>query len=223
MSCPGQVPGACTSGAVAVRWGEGSKGVRGSGSGCVVPADCCPVCVAVPSAPPRKVEVESVNSTAIRVSWKLPISNKQHGQIRGYQVTYVKLENNEPRGQPVIKDVMLSEAQVQCGDHQMVGMAPSLSAEGRLAGSKYFLALCCSSRVWDSAFLSKASGLFLNCGLNMGKKFNQGRVTVEKMMFWMMFLSYPFSDMYLCLPHPVQNPAGANCALTVHLQMVRKF
>ncbi|KAM7046993.1 receptor-type tyrosine-protein phosphatase F isoform 2-T2 [Acridotheres tristis] len=65
----------------------------------------------VPSAPPRKVEVESVNSTAIRVSWKLPISNKQHGQIRGYQVTYVKLENNEPRGQPVIKDVMLSEAQ----------------------------------------------------------------------------------------------------------------
>ncbi|XP_057272572.1 receptor-type tyrosine-protein phosphatase F isoform X10 [Pezoporus wallicus] len=70
----------------------------------------------VPSAPPRKVEVESVNSTAIRVSWKLPISNKQHGQIRGYQVTYVKLENNEPRGQPVIKDVMLSEAQWRTED-----------------------------------------------------------------------------------------------------------
>ncbi|XP_030428173.1 receptor-type tyrosine-protein phosphatase F isoform X13 [Gopherus evgoodei] len=65
----------------------------------------------MPSAPPRKVEVESLNSTAIRVSWKLPLSNKQHGQIRGYQVTYVKLENNEPRGQPVIKDVMLAEAQ----------------------------------------------------------------------------------------------------------------
>ncbi|XP_069719045.1 receptor-type tyrosine-protein phosphatase F isoform X13 [Phaenicophaeus curvirostris] len=70
----------------------------------------------MPSAPPRKVEVESVNSTAIRVSWKLPISNKQHGQIRGYQVTYVKLENNEPRGQPVIKDVMLSEAQWRSED-----------------------------------------------------------------------------------------------------------
>ncbi|XP_067423943.1 receptor-type tyrosine-protein phosphatase F isoform X6 [Emydura macquarii macquarii] len=77
---------------------------------------CTPVIEArtaqsMPSAPPRKVEVESVNSTAIRVSWKLPLSNKQHGQIRGYQVTYVKLENNEPRGQPVIKDVMLAEAQ----------------------------------------------------------------------------------------------------------------
>uniref|UniRef100_A0A6I8NX60 Receptor-type tyrosine-protein phosphatase F n=1 Tax=Ornithorhynchus anatinus TaxID=9258 RepID=A0A6I8NX60_ORNAN len=61
--------------------------------------------------PPRKVEVESVNSTSIRVSWKVPLPNKQHGQIRGYQVTYVRLENNEPRGQPVIKDVMLAEAQ----------------------------------------------------------------------------------------------------------------
>ncbi|XP_043856422.1 receptor-type tyrosine-protein phosphatase F isoform X13 [Dromiciops gliroides] len=65
----------------------------------------------VPSAPPRKVEVESVNSTAVHVSWKLPVSGKQHGQIRGYQVTYVRLENNEPRGQPIIKDVMLAEAQ----------------------------------------------------------------------------------------------------------------
>ena len=101
----------------------------------------CPVCVTVPSAPPRKVEVESVNSTAIRVSWKLPISNKQHGQIRGYQVTYVKLENNEPRGQPVIKDVMLSEAQVQCGDHELAGMAPFLSAEGQAGWIQVFLGL----------------------------------------------------------------------------------
>ncbi|KAF7254415.1 Receptor-type tyrosine-protein phosphatase F, partial [Varanus komodoensis] len=65
----------------------------------------------VPSAPPRKVEVESVNSTAIRVSWKSPISNKQHGQIRGYQVTYVKMENNEPVGPHLIKDVMVAESQ----------------------------------------------------------------------------------------------------------------
>ncbi|XP_077190195.1 receptor-type tyrosine-protein phosphatase F isoform X7 [Paroedura picta] len=65
----------------------------------------------VPSAPPRKVEVEPVNSTAIRVSWKSPLSNKQHGQIRGYQVTYVKVENNDSRGQPVIKDVMFAESQ----------------------------------------------------------------------------------------------------------------
>lgn len=137
-----------------------------------------------------------MNSTAIRVSWKLPISNKQHGQIRGYQVTYVKLENNEPRGQPVIKDVMLSEAQVQCGDNQMVGMASSLSAEGSLAGSKYFLASSCSSRAWDSACLSKANSSFLNCGLNMGKNSYQERITVEKMMYWMMFLSYPSSNAY---------------------------
>ncbi|XP_053100723.1 receptor-type tyrosine-protein phosphatase F isoform X13 [Hemicordylus capensis] len=70
----------------------------------------------MPSAPPRKVEVEPVNSTTIRVSWKSPISNKQHGQIRGYQVTYVRLENNEPLGPSVIKDVMVAESQLRSKD-----------------------------------------------------------------------------------------------------------
>ncbi|XP_078248923.1 receptor-type tyrosine-protein phosphatase F isoform X9 [Pogona vitticeps] len=70
----------------------------------------------MPGAPPRKVEVESVNSTAIRVSWKSPISNKQHGQIRGYQVTYVKMENNEPVGPHVIKDVVVAEPQLRFKD-----------------------------------------------------------------------------------------------------------
>ncbi|XP_040087352.1 receptor-type tyrosine-protein phosphatase F isoform X8 [Oryx dammah] len=67
----------------------------------------------MPSGPPRKVEVEPLNSTAVRVSWKLPVPSKQHGQIRGYQVTYVRLENGEPRGTPIIQDVMLAEAQWQ--------------------------------------------------------------------------------------------------------------
>uniref|UniRef100_A0A671L0X8 Receptor-type tyrosine-protein phosphatase F n=1 Tax=Sinocyclocheilus anshuiensis TaxID=1608454 RepID=A0A671L0X8_9TELE len=65
----------------------------------------------VPGAPPRKVEVEAVNSTAIRVTWKPPLSGKQHGQIRGYQVIYSRLENGEPRSQPNIMDVALPEAQ----------------------------------------------------------------------------------------------------------------
>ncbi|XP_053431886.1 receptor-type tyrosine-protein phosphatase F isoform X18 [Nycticebus coucang] len=65
----------------------------------------------MPSGPPRKVEVEPLNSTAVHISWKLPVPSKQHGQIRGYQVTYVRLENGEPRGPPVIQDVMLAEAQ----------------------------------------------------------------------------------------------------------------
>ncbi|XP_051785954.1 receptor-type tyrosine-protein phosphatase delta isoform X5 [Erpetoichthys calabaricus] len=65
----------------------------------------------VPSGPPRKVEVEAVNSTSIKVTWRSPVPNKQHGQIRGYQVHYVKMDNGEPRGQPLIKDVMLADAQ----------------------------------------------------------------------------------------------------------------
>lgn len=66
----------------------------------------------VPGAPPRKLEVEAINSTAIRVTWKPPLQGKQHGQIRGYQVIFSRLENGEPRGQPNIMDVALPEAQV---------------------------------------------------------------------------------------------------------------
>ncbi|KAM6919480.1 receptor-type tyrosine-protein phosphatase F isoform 2-T3 [Lycodopsis pacificus] len=65
----------------------------------------------VPGAPPRKLEVEAINSTAIRVTWKPPIQGKQHGQIRGYQVIFSRLENGEPRGHPNIMDVALPEAQ----------------------------------------------------------------------------------------------------------------
>ncbi|XP_069366897.1 receptor-type tyrosine-protein phosphatase F isoform X14 [Paralichthys olivaceus] len=65
----------------------------------------------MPGAPPRKLEVEAINSTAIRVTWKPPLQGKQHGQIRGYQVIFSRLENGEPRGQPNIMDVALPEAQ----------------------------------------------------------------------------------------------------------------
>lgn len=74
--------------------------------------DLVSVCSSVPGSPPRKLEAEPVNSTAIRVTWKPPLSGKQHGQIRGYQVIYSRLENGEPRGQPSIMDVALPEAQV---------------------------------------------------------------------------------------------------------------
>ncbi|XP_071342873.1 protein tyrosine phosphatase receptor type Fa isoform X3 [Trachinotus anak] len=65
----------------------------------------------VPGAPPRKVEVDALNSTALRVTWKPPLSVKQHGQIRGYQLVYSRLENGEPHGQPIIMDVSLPDAQ----------------------------------------------------------------------------------------------------------------
>uniref|UniRef100_A0A8C1T8A8 protein-tyrosine-phosphatase n=1 Tax=Cyprinus carpio TaxID=7962 RepID=A0A8C1T8A8_CYPCA len=65
----------------------------------------------VPGAPPRRVEVEVLNSTAIKVMWRSLLPGKQHGQIRGYQVHYVRVENGESRGLPLIKDIMLADAQ----------------------------------------------------------------------------------------------------------------
>lgn len=68
--------------------------------------------VAVPGAPPRKVEVVALNSTALRVAWRPPLTLKHHGQIRGYQLVYSRFENGKPHGQPVTVDVSLPEAQV---------------------------------------------------------------------------------------------------------------
>ncbi|XP_045543263.1 receptor-type tyrosine-protein phosphatase S isoform X17 [Salmo salar] len=65
----------------------------------------------VPGAPPRRVEVEVLNSTALKVMWRSLLPGRQHGQIRGYQVHYVRVENGESRGLPLIKDVMLADAQ----------------------------------------------------------------------------------------------------------------
>ncbi|XP_012502834.1 PREDICTED: receptor-type tyrosine-protein phosphatase delta [Propithecus coquereli] len=86
----------------------------------------------VPSGPPRKVEVEAVNSTSVKVSWRSPVPNKQHGQIRGYQVHYVRMENGEPKGQPMLKDVMLADAQwcysiVSFQDMIISGLQPETS------------------------------------------------------------------------------------------------
>ncbi|XP_061221089.1 receptor-type tyrosine-protein phosphatase delta isoform X23 [Neopsephotus bourkii] len=83
----------------------------------------------IPSGPPRKVEVEAVNSTAVKVSWRSPVPNKQHGQIRGYQVHYVKMESGESKGQPMLKDIMLADAQWEYDDtteHEMIisGLQP---------------------------------------------------------------------------------------------------
>uniref|UniRef100_A0A8C1SZT7 Receptor-type tyrosine-protein phosphatase S n=1 Tax=Cyprinus carpio TaxID=7962 RepID=A0A8C1SZT7_CYPCA len=65
----------------------------------------------VPSGPPRKVEVEAVNSTCVKVLWRSPVPSRQHGQIRGYQVHYVRMVNGEPVGHPVIKDMLIDDAQ----------------------------------------------------------------------------------------------------------------
>nr|XP_040038560.1 receptor-type tyrosine-protein phosphatase S-like isoform X21 [Gasterosteus aculeatus aculeatus] len=77
----------------------------------------------LPSGPPRKVEVEAVNSSSIKVIWRSPMPTKQHGQIRGYQVHYVRMVNGEPTGQPVVKDILMDDAQWEYDDsteHEMI-------------------------------------------------------------------------------------------------------
>ncbi|KAK7930022.1 hypothetical protein WMY93_006417 [Mugilogobius chulae] len=65
----------------------------------------------VPSGPPRGVEAETVNASALRVKWRAPAPERQHGQIRGYQVHYVQMNYGEPQGQPFIKDILIEDSQ----------------------------------------------------------------------------------------------------------------
>ncbi|XP_062865218.1 receptor-type tyrosine-protein phosphatase S-like isoform X8 [Trichomycterus rosablanca] len=70
----------------------------------------------LPSGPPRKVEVEAVNSSSVKVLWRSPVPNRHHGQIRGYQVHYVKMLNGEPVGHSAIKDILIDDAQWEYDD-----------------------------------------------------------------------------------------------------------
>uniref|UniRef100_A0AAQ4QXP2 Receptor-type tyrosine-protein phosphatase delta n=1 Tax=Gasterosteus aculeatus aculeatus TaxID=481459 RepID=A0AAQ4QXP2_GASAC len=67
----------------------------------------------VPSGPPRGVEAETVNASAVRVKWRAPAPERQHGHVRGYQVHYVRTHYGEPQGQPLIKDILMEDAQVE--------------------------------------------------------------------------------------------------------------
>ncbi|XP_030630523.1 receptor-type tyrosine-protein phosphatase S [Chanos chanos] len=70
----------------------------------------------VPGAPPDQVKVQALNSTAIRVTWHSVLPGQQHGQIRGYQIHYARVENGELHGLPRIKDIMLDDSQWETDD-----------------------------------------------------------------------------------------------------------
>lgn len=53
-----------------------------------------------------------MNASAVRVKWRAPAPERQHGQIRGYQVHYVRMNYGEPQGQPFIKDILIEDSQV---------------------------------------------------------------------------------------------------------------
>ncbi|XP_056112818.1 protein tyrosine phosphatase receptor type Db isoform X3 [Rhinichthys klamathensis goyatoka] len=67
----------------------------------------------VPSAPPRGVDVVVLNATSARVSWKPPVAERQHGKIRGYQVTYARRTAGERTVSPRIREHLLREPQAQ--------------------------------------------------------------------------------------------------------------
>lgn len=51
-------------------------------------------CVVVPGEP-RRVRLEAINSTTVHVQWRPPLEREQNGVIRGYQVLYMRIDDQE--------------------------------------------------------------------------------------------------------------------------------
>lgn len=66
----------------------------------------------VTGAAPRHVDVQPINSSALRVTWRPVLPRLRHGQIRGYQVHFSPAESSDSRNLPRIKDLLLDESQV---------------------------------------------------------------------------------------------------------------
>uniref|UniRef100_A0A7N8X5T4 protein-tyrosine-phosphatase n=1 Tax=Mastacembelus armatus TaxID=205130 RepID=A0A7N8X5T4_9TELE len=70
----------------------------------------------VPSAAPRQVDVQPLNSSALRITWRSVSPRLRHGQIRGYQVHFSRAESGDSRNFPRIKDLLLDESQMEEDD-----------------------------------------------------------------------------------------------------------
>ena len=59
---------------------------------------------------PRKVKADAINSTSIRVEWKSPANRERNGIIRGYQIHYSAVnEDEQPIGLPEMYDLIDGE------------------------------------------------------------------------------------------------------------------
>uniref|UniRef100_A0A4W6ES77 protein-tyrosine-phosphatase n=1 Tax=Lates calcarifer TaxID=8187 RepID=A0A4W6ES77_LATCA len=80
------------------------------GTGPSSPAVLCRTDEDVPGAAPRQVDVQPLNSSALRVTWRSVLPRLRQGQIRGYQVHFNPAESSESRNLPRIKDLLLDDS-----------------------------------------------------------------------------------------------------------------
>uniref|UniRef100_A0AAQ4QMD5 protein-tyrosine-phosphatase n=1 Tax=Gasterosteus aculeatus aculeatus TaxID=481459 RepID=A0AAQ4QMD5_GASAC len=81
------------------------------GTGPNSPVVICRTDEDVPAAAPRQVDVQPLNYSALRVTWRSVLPRSRQGQIRGYQVHFSRAESGESRNLPRIKDLLLDESQ----------------------------------------------------------------------------------------------------------------
>ena len=67
------------------------------------------VCATVPSAPPRDVRGEALDSRRIELSWSPPAADTQNGELQGYRVRYMEAESMTGTASAPVVTVRASE------------------------------------------------------------------------------------------------------------------
>ncbi|XP_068196291.1 receptor-type tyrosine-protein phosphatase S-like [Antennarius striatus] len=101
----------------------------------------------VPGAAPRQVDVQPLNSTALRVTWRSVLPRLRQGQIRGYQVHFSRTESSDARNLPWIKDLLLDESQMEENDSTQY----ELVLRDLIAETKYSVSVAAYTTKGDGA------------------------------------------------------------------------
>ncbi|KAL5017103.1 hypothetical protein ScPMuIL_006692 [Solemya velum] len=80
---------------------------------------------------PKRVKVESVNSTAVFVEWRPPQTNDRNGIIRGYYVYYIEVDDND---NPVGTERVIDTGDGNRNQAVITGLEPDTRYHIRVAG-----------------------------------------------------------------------------------------
>ena len=87
-------------------------------SECRLSVDC-----AVPGEP-RRVRIEAINSTSISVQWQAPLDHQLNGIIRGYQIHYSALNDEEDDEMSLHESVIYDTMNGSVHHAVIVGLEP---------------------------------------------------------------------------------------------------
>uniref|UniRef100_A0A672IKH8 protein-tyrosine-phosphatase n=1 Tax=Salarias fasciatus TaxID=181472 RepID=A0A672IKH8_SALFA len=149
------------------------------GTGPSSPAVACRTDEDVPGAAPRQVDVQPLNSSALRVTWRSVLPRLRQGQIRGYQVHFSRAESGESRNLPRIKDLLLDESQFAIFDSTVVSSPQELILGGLKAETLYSVSVAAYTTKGDGAHSKAKLVQTLGIGKHMSSIHRRAPVEIQ--------------------------------------------